>query len=294
MSQIPEPVRQAAASCIARHAGTQAAFDRVTAVGGGCINRAFCVEVSGKKYFLKWNDAAKFPGMFESEARGLRLLRQAGELYVPEVMESAVAGPYTYILMEWIGPGRSQQDFWNEFGRGLARLHRHSQDSFGLDHDNYIGLLEQSNTPNPIWTDFFAGERLVPQFQLAQDAGALGSNSVRSFENLLSKLPGLVPGEKPALLHGDLWNGNFLISAGGEACLVDPAVYYGHREMDLAMTRLFGGFDEEFYKAYEEEFPLEKGHEERTDIHNLYPLLVHVNLFGGSYVAQVQRILSRF
>src|SRR5688572_5203487 len=189
MSLIPEPVRQAAASCIARHAGTQAAIDRITTVGGGCINRAHCVVVSGKKYFLKWNDAANFPGMFEAEARGLRLLREAGELNVHEVMESAVAGPYSYILMEWIGPGRSKQDFWTDFGRGLARLHRHSHENFGLDHDNYIGSLKQCNTPKPMWAEFFASERLAPQFQLAQDAGALGQNSVRSFENLLSRLP---------------------------------------------------------------------------------------------------------
>ena len=164
--------------------------------------------------------------------------------------------------------------------------------SFGLDHDNYIGSLAQSNKKHADWISFFMEERIRPQLKLAMDKKLIDEGTVKQFDKLFDHFDRLIPKEKPALLHGDLWNGNFLVSDSSRAALIDPAVYFGHREMDLAMTTLFGGFDSEFYRAYDEVFPLEKGFEKRVDIHNLYPLLVHVNLFGGGYVRQVKAVLN--
>jgi len=271
-----------------------AAVSCTSPVGGGCINRAFCLEAGETKYFLKWNDAGKYPGMFEAEAKGLKLLRDAGVIKIPRVFRTETAGTYSFILMEWIEQGSRKSSFWNDFGKSLAHLHSHTQEQFGLDHDNYIGSLSQSNRQCGSWIEFFMHERIEPQWKLAVNTGKLADLPIGQLANLERILPEIIPDEKPALLHGDLWNGNFLVDTEGAACLIDPAVYYGHREMDLAMTKLFGGFDPEFYRSYQAEFPLEKGFESRLDIHNLYPLLVHVNLFGGGYVQQVKNILSRF
>jgi protein-ribulosamine 3-kinase len=263
-------------------------------VGGGCINHACRAMAGGEPFFLKWNDAHRYPGMFASEAQGLALLREAGALNLPAVLHAGTAGPYAYILMEWMEPGRRKPDFWKSFGAGLAQLHRNSQERFGLSHDNYIGSLPQHNRLHGTWTAFFMSERLEPQLKMAVDSGMLAASATKRLEALHRQLDEWIPKEAPALLHGDLWNGNFLTGPDGLACLVDPAVYFGHREMDLAMTKLFGGFDADFYAGYQEAWPLEKGFDRRMDIHNLYPLLVHVNLFGGGYVQQVERILTNF
>ncbi|MBK5285164.1 MAG: fructosamine kinase family protein [Bacteroidia bacterium] len=152
----------------------------------------------------------------------------------------------------------------------------------------------QSNSQKRTWAEFFISERLEKQIAFAKDLGVIDNSTIQQFNNLYKRLPELIPEEAPSLLHGDLWNGNFMTGNDGKAWLIDPAIYYGHREMDLAMTKLFGGFSEEFYSSYIESFPLQKGFTERIDIHNLYPLLVHVNLFGGGYLIEVKNILSRF
>jgi fructosamine-3-kinase len=174
----------------------------------------------------------------------------------------------------------------------LAKLHEVKSDQYGLDHDNYIGSLAQSNTKHPDWKSFFITERIQPQLKLAMEKGLIDMEMIKQFESFFDHFDDLIPEEPPALLHGDLWNGNYLVSNSGKAALIDPAVYFGHREMDLAMTKLFGGFDAEFYQAYNEKFPLKKGWEKRIPIHNLYPLLVHVNLFGSGYVSQIKLILN--
>jgi fructosamine-3-kinase len=184
--------------------------------------------------------------------------------------------------------------YWIELGRGLANIHKNRSPTFGLNHDNYIGSLKQSNSPTNSWIHFFIHSRINSQLKLAIDKGQLNSSHQQKFEILFKELPNLLPNEKPALLHGDLWSGNVIVDHHGNAVLIDPAVYYGHREMDLAFTRLFGGFNSEFYHSYFETFPLEPGFDNRVDIYNLYPLLVHVNLFGGSYANQVVSILNRF
>lgn len=263
-------------------------------IGGGSINDACAFVFGGQEYFIKWNSAGRYPGMFAAEARGLGLLGGAGCIRLPEVLHTAEAGSYAYLLLEWIPAGRTGEEFWELFGQQLAALHRNSSDSFGLDHDNYIGSLVQRNDPRDNWPEFFVQMRLEPQLKLARDAGLADAGLAARFDKLFHRMHQLFPHEPPSLLHGDLWSGNHLCGAGGVPVLIDPAVYYGFREMDLAMSRLFGGFDRQFYQSYHNAFPFETGWEERVGLCNLYPLMVHLNLFGSSYLGQVQYELKRF
>jgi fructosamine-3-kinase len=197
--------------------------------------------------------------------------------------------------MAYIEGGREDDSFWQKFGTRLARLHQHSNDNFGLDHDNYMGALEQSNTPHDDWTAFFVEERLEPQVKLARDNNEIDSSHVRLFSQLYPKLDSIFPPEQPALIHGDLWSGNYMVTADNEPCLIDPAAYYGHREAELAMTQMFGRFAPSFYEHYHNEFPLESGWQERLDVYKIYPLMIHVNLFGaGGYLSQTEQILRHF
>lgn len=260
---------------------------------GGCINHGGKLTTSNGIYFLKWNDLQKFPGMFGAEARGLRLLGSAKALAVPGVVQVGEAEAFQFLLLEHIEGGRKVKNYWQHFWSGLGTLHKLAADTFGLDHDNYIGSLPQKNTQTLSWVDFFIEHRLKVQVQRAYDEGRVDNTVLRKFEKLFGLLPSFFPDEPPALLHGDLWGGNIMTTAEGNPCLIDPAVYYGHREADLAMTRLFGGFDHSFFDSYEEAYPLQPGYRERLDIYNLYPLLVHVNLFGGGYAGQVISILNQ-
>ncbi len=266
-------------------------------VSGGDINDASVLEMKdGSLYFLKYHTGTD-ADMFEKEARGLSLLRKhARGIHIPEVVMTGFArgSNVGYLIMDFIQPVAPDPGFYREFGRSLAALHRVTNTSFGLDHDNYIGRLPQSNRRHHSWVDFFIRERLEPQVAMAVAKGQLSPDVVRKFDRLYQKLPELFPKEPPALLHGDLWSGNFMCSNRKIPVLIDPAVYFGHREIELAFTRLFGGFDEHFYQAYEEAYPLNPGFEERKDIYNLYPLLVHTNLFGGTYAWQVKGLLSRY
>lgn len=257
-----------------------------TAVGGGSINSCSRVVTDGGIYFLKENSAERFPGMFEAEAKGLALLRNTNTFCVPGIILQESGR----LFLEWLEKDKGS---WRDAGKKLAQLHKNTSTTFGLDHDNYIGSLPQSNKQHTTWTEFFAAERMLPQLKLARDQKKIDAALVAKGENFCRALDEIFPAEPPALLHGDLWSGNFFFSSQGPS-IFDPAVYYGHREMDLAMAKLFGGFDEEFYKGYEEEFPLEKNWEARVDLCNLYPLLVHVNLFGGGYAGEVKNILAKF
>jgi protein-ribulosamine 3-kinase len=261
---------------------------------GGCINHGGCVLTTSGVFFLKWNDLIKFPGMFIAEARGLTLLRGAKALAVPRVILVGEAGTYQFLLLEYVVEGTKSRTFWRDFGAGLATLHRTSSSAFGLDHDNYIGSLAQLNSRQGTWVEFFVEQRLRVQLRVARDEGKLDDGITKKFEALFRKLTIILPEEPPSLLHGDLWGGNIMTSSEGKPCIIDPAVYYGHREMDLAMTRLFGGFDRSYVGAYQEVYPLLPDFEGRLDLYNLYPLLVHVNLFGGGYTSQVTNVLSRF
>jgi protein-ribulosamine 3-kinase len=260
-------------------------------VHGGDINQGGKFRSGhGDTYFIKWNLSAD-PSMFAKEAKGLKLLFEANtDLRIPKVLRSTEH----YLVLEWIQQGSKNDQSDRDFGRQLALLHKHTTELFGLDHDNFIGWLPQSNSRHSNWADFFAIERIEPQIQMAIESGKIDRSLFRTVQKLYAKLGHIFPTEKPALLHGDLWSGNYLFDENGNASIFDPAVYYGHREMDLSMTRLFGGFSADFYKGYSDEYPLEDGFEDRIKLCNLYPVLVHANLFGGSYARQAEQIIRHY
>jgi fructosamine-3-kinase len=197
--------------------------------------------------------------------------------------------------MHWINSGRKGLHFWSAFGQGVVALHEHTGDAFGFEQDNFIGRLPQHNDTERTWPRFFRSQRLAPQVRMARERGAWQSEWDTPLETLYRRLPDLLPKQPPpSIVHGDLWSGNFMVTAVGEAALVDPAAYYGHREVDLAMTELFGGFDEAFYQSYRAAWPLEPGYEERRSIYNLYHLINHLNHFGGRYAGSVASTLQAF
>lgn len=276
------------------------------------------VQVTGNRqfqgqsqWFCKINDAGRFPGLFRKEQDGLALLEAQHIIRVPAVLGCETVGPWQILIMEWIEQGVRNTSFWRLFGEQLARLHQVTRpsaiaqspgmphSSFGLGEtssgsSNYMGALTQSNAPSPDWVSFFIQQRLAPQIRLAAGNGLLDSAAIRQFERLYQRLPDLFPDSTPSLLHGDLWNGNFLCDETGRPELIDPAVYFDDRNMDLAMTTLFGGFDREFYESYAYYSPLPSNYQELWDICNLYPLLIHLNLFGKSYLGTIVDTIQRF
>jgi len=266
--------------------------EKLSSVGGGDINEAYQVITKHKNYFIKLNQQDRYPGMFETEKNGLELLMNKSGFKVPGPILTGEVPGYRFILMEWVEM-QSHGD-WHLFGSTLARMHTKTNSQFGLDHQNYIGSLFQDNTFEQTWSEFYINRRLHPLCKKAFDNGQLDRSTIRAFENLYQRLDEIYPSEPPALLHGDLWSGNRAYTSEGTPCIYDPAVYYGHREIDLAMTKLFGGFPEEMYRTYHQNYPLEPGWEERIPIGQLYPLLVHVILFGGGYANQVRSIVGKF
>src|SRR3954469_11874902 len=262
---------------------------------GGDINEAFEVGLAdGRMVFVKCNVSAP-NDMFVAEARGLAWLGEAKAVRVPAVLAASGADDLTpFLALELIQSAPRVAGFDDQLGRALAALHRHGAQAFGLDHDNYVGRLPQKNTFGVSWPDFYRVRRLGPQLRAAADVGLAPARMRRDFERLLGQLEALCgPPEPPARLHGDLWGGNMIADDRGEPCLVDPAVYGGHREIDLAMMKLFGGFGPRVFAAYKEAFPLADGYRERVPLYQLYPLMVHVNLFGAGYLPQVEAALAR-
>ena len=268
---------------------------RSNGLAGGDINQAAQIALAdGRELFVKSNPRSP-AGMFAAEARGLRWLAEAGVLRIPEVV--AVSAPdddVQFLALELVRRGRPARGFDEVLGHGLAALHRFGAPAFGLDHDNFIGRLPQANQHLADWPGFYRERRLEAQLRMAADAGLASGAMKRGFARLFGDLGSLVgPPEPPARLHGDLWGGNLMCDAAGAPVLIDPAVYGGHREIDLAMMRLFGGFGSAVFDAYDEAWPLADGHEQRVDLYQLYPLMVHVNLFGGGYVGSVEAALAR-
>lgn len=262
-------------------------------IAGGSINTAVKVDTDEGTFFVKWNES-DCRDMFETEARGLDLLRETGLIRVPEVVAYGQHYDKSYLILEYIPSAEARVDFWPRFGASIASLHRQSQPQFGLAFNNYVGSLPQNNAYCANGIDFFIERRLKVQAGLALYNGEISRPLFEKFNRLYEVLPSLLPAEKPALLHGDLWSGNYLVDEQGLATLVDPAVYYGNREAELAFTHLFGGFQPGFYEGYTEAMPLENSFQERVPLYNLYPLLVHVNLFGSGYLGAVERTLTRF
>ncbi len=262
------------------------------AVGGGCINNTGIFGVDGISYFLKWNENAT--DLFEKEKRGLELLADYKVIGVPTVVGMGRVERIGYLCMQHIEKGPATSAYWESFGSQLATLHKITHSEYGLDFDNHIGRLPQSNSKETHWVDFFVNQRIVPQVKMARRQQLLGSALIKEFDELYTRLERYFPKEKPALLHGDLWSGNIMAGQNDEPFIFDPAVYYGHREAELAFTHMFGGFDRLFYETYHECFPIEAGFDDRIDLYNLYPLLVHLNLFGTSYLSGIRRVLDRF
>lgn len=263
---------------------------KTRAVGGGCINDGQVLQTqSGPSMFLKTNQRAP-ADMFQREAEGLQALQVRGGPHVPEVM---LVGAH-FLLLEDLQPATKSENYWQDFGQQLARLHRVHNDRFGFEHDNYIGSTPQ---PNP-WMEnghaFFAQQRLLFQAQLARRNNRLDGKEVRMVEKVAEKLPDLIPEQPASLMHGDLWSGNALTDSAGKPALIDPAAHFGWAEAELGMTQLFGGFPASFYHAYQEQRTLQPGWEDRLPLYNLYHLLNHLNLFGGGYHSQVLSVLRGY
>lgn len=265
-----------------------------TAVQGGDINQCYRLETSKGDFFIKVNASLFGLDFFEKEARGLILLANTGAIRVPRPLFDGKFHQQVYLVMEALTRGEPMEGFWERFGTSIAALHGHHATQFGLEYPNYIGKLHQYNHQHDSWHDFYSNERIMRLVYKARERQMLDSTDVTMAETICAKLKDLIPEEKPSLLHGDLWSGNYTVAEEGAPAVFDPAVYYGHREMDLAMARLFGGFDQRFFSAYETAAPLQPGAAERVPLLQLYPLLVHLLLFGGSYRTQVEDILKKF
>lgn len=266
-------------------------------VSGGDINEAALLRShDGQQFFIKYNRHPQAAEMLRTEAQGLQTLGASGNIAVPEVLEQGVTpdGDWAWLLLEYVPAGPRTIAFWERFGAELANLHHQTAPRFGLDHDNYIGSLSQFNQPAGTWAEFYTQQRLLPQMRIALQNGRMNATDAAGLESLCRRLPDICPQEPPALIHGDLWSGNFICNIASQPVLIDPAVCYAHREMDLAMSRLFGGFDAVFYDSYREAWPTEPGYDAREAVYQLYYLLVHVNLFGGGYVGSVRQILKKW
>lgn len=267
---------------------------RLHPVGGGSINETFRVSLGAQALFCKHNSATKFPHLFAKEKQGLDFLAQQDVIKTPAVIGCLEAGAEQVLLLEWIEEGQRTHTFWTTFGEQLVALHRVTSEHYGFPDDNYMGSVPQANNLHSDWIAFFAAERLAPMMRRCEEKTLLQNLHLHQFETIRKKLGVIFEPEKPSLLHGDLWSGNFLCNALSEPVLIDPAVYFGHRSMDLAMTTLFGGFDQSFYEAYQFHFPFPANYKEQWAICNLYPLLIHLYLFGSRYLPQIERTLKQF
>ena len=267
------------------------------AISGGSINQTHVLNLTnGQRVFMKQNPSPP-TDFFLSETRGLKLLSQVknGPRIPKPLAVQSVSRP-TFILLEYIESSSEDENFAEKLALSLAELHRMSQEHYGLDHDNYIGSTPQKNALEKDGIVFFRDQRIDFQRQLARRSGLLPVTIDKEIDSLCDKLGKFlnISGEKPALLHGDLWSGNYFPDSEGKPCVFDPAVYYGLREADLAMTELFGRLPQKFYDVYQEVFPMNPGYEERKDLFNLYHLLNHLNIFGSSYLSSVQQIVKRY
>lgn len=260
------------------------------ALFGGDINSVYRLETDKGEFVVKCNDAQKFPGMFHVEHKGLELLRETKSFIIPEVVTNNQVEDTAYLLMEYLPSGKKTDVFWRDFGEKLAQLHKTTSSTYGLDHDNYIGSLPQYNSKHNNAAEFYILQRLEPQFKMAVDKG-FSFTRLEAFYTIISRE---IPEEPSALVHGDLWNGNYMVSSRGVAVLIDPAVAFAPREMDLAMMQLFGGFPAEVFEVYNENYPLEYDWKNRTSLWQLYYLLVHLNLFGEGYLHQVEAVLRKY
>ena len=288
------PLIDALNETIHRFSGKPGGIDHLKQIGGGSISRALVAGTPHGNWFIKINNIELLE-MFNSEADGLRALGDCPTLRVPDVAGTGSCGQQAFLILEHLDMQPLQDTRASiAAGRTLASLHRITGHNFGWNRDNFIGSTPQSNRPKQNWPDFFTQERLLPQLNLARrngHTGALLAAGALLAEKLHAFFAGYQP--EPSLLHGDLWHGNAAADAGGNFILFDPAVYFGDREADLAMTELFGGFPAGFHAAYREAWPLAEGYPQRRTLYNLYHVLNHLNLFGGSYRRQAEHMIGQ-
>lgn len=270
-----------------------AGIARATPVRGGDVARSYAVDLDdGRRVFAKTHPSAP-PEFFTTEAAGLRWLRDAGAVAVPEVLAVSDTSP-NHLVLEWIDEGRAVASTEVDLGAALASLHDAGSPCFGREDRRTTGSRGLPNDPTDTWNEFYASDRLLPLARLARDASALPEDVIDALERLASSLDRFDTGEPPARLHGDLWAGNRLVDAGGRSWLVDPAAHGGSREFDLAMMRLFGGFGARCFDAYDERRPLAAGWDERVALHQVAPLVVHAIKFGGGYVQAAAAAIRRY
>ncbi|MGK7904492.1 MAG: fructosamine kinase family protein [Hormoscilla sp.] len=283
------------AAHISQVTGEKFEIDSQRSVAGGCINQGYRVTGGDRTYFIKLNSASEI-AMFAAEAEGLKQMHQTKTIRVPQPLCVGTEGNYAYIVMEWLELGSGNSQAWEEMGRQLAAMHRCTPPTetenggFGWDQNNTIGSTPQINSWTADWAEFFAKHRLGYQFKLARSRGG----NFPQKDKLLTAIPELLASHQPqpSLVHGDLWGGNAACTVTGEPVIIDPATYVGDREVDIAMTELFGGFPAAFYRGYNEAFPLDAAYKKRKTLYNLYHILNHFNLFGGGYGSQANRMIS--
>lgn len=259
-------------------------------VGGGSINQAYAVSAGSRAYFVKLNQSSQI-AMFEAEALGLRQIAATKTIRVPEALCWGVVESSAYLVLEWLDLGYGDHQSWEAMGRNLAAMHRiRSDQGFGWQQNNTIGATPQLNDWTADWIEFFTEQRLGYQFRLARRRGGHFPQQ----DQLLAAVPQILGAHRPqpSLVHGDLWTGNAAVTQQGEPVILDPAVYFGDREVDLAMSQLFGSFPAKFYQAYDRAWPLEPGYPQRQILYNLYHILNHFNLFGGSYLHQANQMIA--
>jgi fructosamine-3-kinase len=285
------PVEAALAAAL----GHPVRIERRRALGGGDISQVERIQTDAGPFILKSHPSPP-DGFFAAEAAGLAALRASGtSLRIPAVVAVADNGP-AWLVLEDLGSGYPSDGFDEVFGRGLAELHRRGSDRFGFDQDTFCGTTRQPNARTARWVDFYGERRLGHQLELATRSGRLSSSDASDVRRLIERLDTLIdePPEGPALIHGDLWSGNLHVSSAGAPSLIDPSAYFAHREAELGMMQLFGGFSTRVYDAYAEAFPLDAGWRERHPLYQLYHLLNHLNLFGTGYRPQVMAVIRRF
>ena len=259
-------------------------------LAGGDINEVYQLSCKEGEYVVKINDRSAYPNMFECEANGLAALRNSASFRIPQVIASGELNKHAYLLLEYIDAAPPADDFDEQFAKGLAKLHKKSADYFGFYEDNYIGKLPQYNGKETTAADFYIHQRLAPQIRLAKDRGYELSADDVFFKNVADA----IPDEQPSLIHGDLWAGNYMTDENGNPVVIDPATCYAHREMDLAMMKMFGGYSSRIFEIYDENYPLESQWRSRIKLYQLYYLLVHLNLFGSGYLSSVENIIRQY
>jgi fructosamine-3-kinase len=280
------------AAHISQVTGEKFEVNQRRSVSGGCINQGYAIANNQHTYFVKLNQAFQLD-MFEAEALGLQQMWETHTIRIPKPICWGTEDSSAYIVLEWLDLGHGGgANAWEEMGRNLAAMHKAtSSQGFGWDRNNTIGSTPQINDWTANWTKFFTEHRIGYQLKLAKRRGGHFKQGERLLAAIGELLADYYP--QPSLVHGDLWSGNASVTAAGEPAIFDPATYYGDREVDIAMTELFGGFPAAFYRGYNEAWPLDRGYERRKTLYNLYHILNHFNLFGGSYESQTNRMIGQ-